>query len=69
MAGILWLGVTAHPSAEWIARQLTEAFGWEHASKYLIRDRDWAYGEVFVRRVRFLGIRDSAENGRGRHFD
>jgi transposase InsO family protein len=55
---ILWLGVTAHPTAEWIARQLTEAFGWEHAPKYLIRDRDRAYGEVFTRRVRSMGIRD-----------
>ena len=55
---ILWLAVTAHPTAEWIARQLTEAFGWEHAPKYLIRDRDRAYGGVFVRRVRFMGIRD-----------
>ena len=58
MAGILWLGVTAHPTAEWIARQLTEAFGWEHAPKYLIRDRDRAYGEVFTRCVRSMGIRD-----------
>ena len=55
---ILWLGVTAHPTAEWIARQLTEAFGWEHAPEYLIRDRDRAYGEVLTRRVRSMGIRD-----------
>ena len=55
---ILWLAVTAHPTAEWIARQLTEAIGWEHAPRYLIRDRDGAYGEVFTRRVRSMGIRD-----------
>ena len=55
---ILWLSVTAHPTAEWIARQLTETFGWEQAPKYLIRDRDRAYGEVFTRRVRSMGIRD-----------
>ena len=55
---VLWLSATAHPTAEWIARQLTEAFGWEHAPKYLIRDRDRAYGEVFTRRVRSMGIRD-----------
>ena len=36
---MLWLGVTAHPTAEWIARQLTEACGRERAPKYLIRDR------------------------------
>jgi hypothetical protein len=37
---ILWFGVTAHPTAEWIANQVTEAFGWEQAPCYLIRDRD-----------------------------
>ena len=55
---ILWFGVTAHPTAEWIANQLTEAFGWEQIPRYLIRDRDRAYGEIFVRRVRSIGIRD-----------
>jgi hypothetical protein len=55
---ILWLGVTAHPTAEWIANQLTEACGWEQAPRYLIRDRDHCYGNVFIRRVRSLGIRD-----------
>jgi len=49
---ILWLGVTAYPTAEWIANQLTEACGWEQTPRYLIRDRDRAYGEIFVRRVR-----------------
>jgi transposase InsO family protein len=55
---ILWLGVTAHPTAEWIANQVTEACGWEQAPRYLIRDRDGAYGEVFIRRLRSIGIRD-----------
>ena len=55
---ILWLGVTAHPTAEWIANQLTEACGWERTPSYLIRDRDACYGEVFTRRLRSLGIRD-----------
>jgi hypothetical protein len=41
---ILWLGVTARPSAEWIARQLTEACGWSQPPRYIIRDRDGAYG-------------------------
>ena len=36
---IVWLGVTAHPTAEWIANQVTEACGWEQAPRYLIRDR------------------------------
>ena len=55
---ILWLGATTHPTAEWIARQLTEACGWERAPEYLIHDRDRAYGEVFTWRVRAMGIRD-----------
>src|SRR6516164_7787036 len=55
---ILWLGVTAQPTAEWIANQLTAACGWEQVPRYLIRDRDACYGSIFVRRVRSLGIRD-----------
>jgi transposase InsO family protein len=55
---ILWFGVTPHPIAAWIANQLTEACGWEQAPRYLIHDRDRAYGEVFVRRLRSIGIRD-----------
>jgi transposase InsO family protein len=55
---IVWLGVTRHPTAEWIARQLTEAFGWDSSPKYLLRDRDQAYGNVLIRRVRAMGIRD-----------
>src|SRR6202048_403127 len=55
---ILWFGVTAHPTADWIANQITEACGWEQAPRYLIRDRDGAYGEVFIRRLRSMGIRD-----------
>jgi transposase InsO family protein len=55
---ILWFGVTSHPTAEWISNQLTEACGWEQAPRYLIRDRDGAYGEVFIRRLRSMGIRD-----------
>ena len=55
---ILWLGVTAHPTAEWIANQFTEAIGWEQAPRYLIRDRDAAYGEVFIRRIQAMSIRD-----------
>ena len=55
---LLWLGVTADPSAQWIAQQLTEAYGWKETRRYLIRDRDSAYGEVFIRRVGAMGIRD-----------
>ena len=55
---ILWLGVTAHPTAEWIARQLTEAYGWTAAPQYMVRDRDAVYGDIFIRRLRAMGIRD-----------
>jgi transposase InsO family protein len=55
---LLWLGVTTHPNTEWIAQQLTEAYGWKPTPRYLIRDRDCAYGEAFVRRVGAMGIRD-----------
>ncbi len=55
---ILWFGVTSHPTAEWIANQITEACGWEQAPRYLIRDRDGAYGEVLIRRLQSMGIRD-----------
>jgi transposase InsO family protein len=56
----LWVifGVTANPTAEWISRQITEAFPWDDAPRYLIRDRDTSYGAVYVRRLRAMGIRD-----------
>ena len=56
----IWVsfGVTANPTAEWISRQITEAFPWDHAPRYLIRDRDTSYGPVFVQRLRAMGIRD-----------
>ncbi len=55
---LVGFGVTAHPTAEWIAGQVIEAFPWNQAPRYLIRDRDGAYGHAFVRRVRAMGIRD-----------
>jgi len=54
----MWLSVTEHPTAEWIARQISEACGWEPAPDYLVRDRDRVYGEAFARRLRAMGIRD-----------
>src|SRR5712671_2678283 len=41
---LVWINVTAHPTAEWIAQQLTEAFPWTEAPRYLIRDGDGSYG-------------------------
>jgi hypothetical protein len=49
-------GVTAHPNAEWLARQLTEACGWDEPPRYLIRDRDGAYGAAFMRRIRAMAF-------------
>jgi transposase InsO family protein len=55
---ILWIGVTTSPTAEWVARQVSEACGWEPVPDYLVRDRDRVYGEAFTRRLRAMGIRD-----------
>ena len=55
---LLWFEVTRHPTAEWLARQITEAFPWTSAPAYLVRDNDRAYGHVFKARVRAMGIRD-----------
>ena len=55
---LIWIGVTRHPTAEWIARQITEAFPWNEAPRYLIRDRDRIFGAVVTRRLRAMGIRD-----------
>src|SRR6202158_3200863 len=53
-----WINVTANPRAAWVARQITEAFPWDGAPRYMIRDRDRIYGTVVTRRLRAVGIRD-----------
>ena len=50
--------MTTNPTAEWISRQIIEAFPWDSSPRYLIRDRDTAYGVVFRQRLRAMGIRD-----------
>jgi transposase InsO family protein len=55
---LVWINVTAYPTADWVARQLTEAFPWNEAPRYMIRDRDRIYGAVVTRRLRAMGIRD-----------
>jgi transposase InsO family protein len=55
---LVWIGVTTDPTAEWVARQITEAFPWNEAPRYMIRDRDRIYGAVVTRRLRAMGIRD-----------
>jgi hypothetical protein len=54
----LWFEVTQHPTAEWLAQQITEAFPWSSALAYLVRDRDGPYGHGFRSRVRAMSIRD-----------
>ena len=54
---ILHFGVTAHPTAEWTAHQLREAFPWDSAPRYLLRDRDRIFGQEFVEQVKAMGIK------------
>jgi putative transposase len=53
---ILHFNVTAHPTAEWTAQQLRNAFPWESAPRYLLRDRDRIFGDSFTRQVQDMGI-------------
>ena len=55
---LVLINVTRNPTAEWVARQITEAFPWDEAPQYLIRDRDRIYGAIVTRRLRAMGIRD-----------
>ncbi len=55
---LLRFAVTRHPTAEWLAQQIVEAFPWDAAPTYLVRDNDGAYGQAFRSRLRAMGIRD-----------
>jgi transposase InsO family protein len=55
---LVWINSTTNPTAEWVARQITEAFPWNEAPRYMIRDRDRIYGTIVTRRLRAMGIRD-----------
>ena len=67
---LLWFAVTHNPTAEWLARQISEAFPWDSAQKYLIRDNDRAFGVAFKARVRAMGVRDRCfEPARGLQGD
>src|SRR5262249_20601683 len=54
----VWINVTPPPTAEWIAQQIPEAFPWNGAPRYQIRDQDRTYGVAVTRRLRAMGIRD-----------
>ncbi|HTO64894.1 MAG TPA: hypothetical protein VMM15_27010 [Bradyrhizobium sp.] len=55
---LVHVGVTAHPTAEWLSHQIPEAFPWDRAPRHLIRDRDKAFGDIFKQRLHAMGIRD-----------
>ena len=55
---LISLSVTAHPTAERIARQITDAFPWDEAPDYMIRDRDGSYSQAVTKRLAAMGIRD-----------
>ena len=55
---VVHVAVTEHPTSKWVARQLLEAFPWDSAPRYLLRDRDKCYGERFSEAARWLGIHE-----------
>jgi transposase InsO family protein len=55
---VLHLNVTTNPSADWTAQQIVEAFPWNDAPAYLLRDRDSIYGARFQQRVKSIGIEE-----------
>jgi transposase InsO family protein len=55
---LVWINVTRHPTTEWIAQQITEAFPWNEAPRNLVRDQDGIYGAAVRRRLPAMGIRD-----------
>jgi putative transposase len=55
---VIHFGVTENPTQDWLAGQMTEAFPWETAPRYLLRDRDASYGQDFRDRVKAMGIEE-----------
>src|SRR5260370_42137980 len=55
---IVHLNVTAHPTAEWTAQQLREAFPFDQIPRYLLRDRDGIFGGEFRKHVKAMGIQE-----------
>jgi hypothetical protein len=54
---IVHFAVTAHPTAEWTAQQMREAFPWDTVPRYLLRDRDQIFGQDFVKQLKAMGIK------------
>ena len=70
---LVWINVTANPTAEWVARQITEAFPWDGAPRYMIRDRDRIYGAVVTHRSLYFFSSDNSQqeadsSSHARHF-
>jgi len=55
---LITIAVTANPTDQWIAGQVTDAFPWDEAPHHLFRDRDGAFGPAYIRRIRAMRIRD-----------
>jgi transposase InsO family protein len=55
---IVRFDVTQHPTATWLSQQVIEAFPWDTAPRYLLRDRDASYGAIFSQRVALMSIRE-----------
>jgi len=55
---IIHFGVTQNPTQAWLSRQMTEAFPWDTAPRYLLRDRDASYGQYFRDRIHAMGIKE-----------
>ena len=55
---VLHFNVTAHPTSEWTAQQMAEAFPWDSAPRYLLHDRDSIYGDSFRERLQDMGMKE-----------
>ncbi len=55
---VIHFDVTQNPTQLWLSRQMTEAFPWDTAPRYLLRDRDASYGSAFRNRVQAMGIKE-----------
>ena len=55
---VVHFGVTANPTAAWTAQQLIEAFPYDEAPRFLIRDHDAIFGDYFQKRVKAMGIEE-----------
>jgi putative transposase len=60
---VVHFGVTEHPSQEWTTQQIREAFPWDQAPKYLLRDRDSIYGKDFAAITTGMGVEEVIKAG------